>query len=60
MLWQMWNTKLPKHRSLVPLETSQGVWDIHVVPMDLAEDLEETFTRVAAEGQAEGQEGHIP
>lgn len=25
MLWQMWDTKLPKHRSLVPLETSQGV-----------------------------------
>lgn len=31
-----------------------------MVPMDLAEDLEETFTRVAAEGQAEGQEGQIP
>lgn len=26
--------------------------DIHMGPVDLAEDLEETFTRVAVEGQA--------
>lgn len=46
------DTKLPKHRPLVPLETLQGVWDINMGTVDLTEDLEETFARVAAEGQA--------